>query len=180
MLEIIWEWTGTETDFLENGRKLTREASEQISEWSQRSSDSFDERRLSFFRKYFLKLMRNFSSKKYYRGESNEFNQKRIYYINTNELVGCRKLNVHMWLFLSASPDTNCSKQTQGEGSTVLKLLCRWSRTSYTFTFSVKQFYTRRHKMSCLQTKKSRFVYVFKLKSITGQIKLCWPKIANF
>lgn len=134
------EWTGTETDFLENGRKLTREASEQISEWSQRSSDSFDEHRLSFFRKYFLKLMRNFSSKKYYRGESTEFNQQRIYYINTNELLGCRKLNVHTWLFLSASPDTNCSKQTQGEGSTVLKLLCRWSRTSYTFTFSVNNF----------------------------------------
>lgn len=46
--------------------------------------------------------------------------------------------------------------------------------------FQRKQFYTRRHMMSCLQTKKSRFVYVFKLKSITGQIKLCWPKIANF
>lgn len=63
-----------------------------------------------------------------------------LYKYKLNELVGCRKLNVHMWLFLSASPNTNCSKQTQGEGSTVLKLLCRWSRTSYTFTFSVNNF----------------------------------------
>lgn len=142
------EWTGTETDFLENGRKLTREASEQISEWSQRSSDSFDEHRLSFFRKYFLKLMRNFSSKKYYRGESNEFNQKRIYYINTNELVGCRKLNVHMWLFLSASPNTNCSKQTQGEGSTVFEIILSMKQDKLHIYFQRKQFYTRRHMMS--------------------------------